>query len=76
MDTKGESLNSMADFILQLGTMCTDVEINVENNIKEASGEATEVAIANCALLHNQDKNELYKRMQRVNEISFDSDRK
>ena len=76
MDTKGESLNSMADFILQLGTMCTDVEINVENNIKEASGEATEVAIANCALLHNQDKNELYKRMQRVNEIPFDSDRK
>lgn len=76
MDIKGESLNATADFILQLGTMCTDVEISKGEQGKEASGEATEVAIANCALKHDQDKDELYERMKRVNEIPFDSDRK
>ena len=27
MDIKGEALNNTADFILELGTMCTDVEL-------------------------------------------------
>lgn len=72
MDAKGEALNDTADFILELGTMCTDVEI--EGN--EAVGEATEVAIAGCAIKHYKNKNDLYARMKRVGEIPFDSDRK
>jgi len=72
MDTKGEALNDTSDFILELGTMCTDVEI--EEN--EAIGEATEVAIASCAMEHHKNKQELYAKMKRVGEIPFDSDRK
>ena len=72
MDTKGEALNDTSDFILELGTMCTDVEI--EGN--EAIGEATEVAIASCAMEHHKNKQELYAKMKRVGEIPFDSDRK
>ena len=76
MDIKGEALNGTADFILELGTLCTDVEIKNENNIKEAVGEATEVAIANCAISHNKDREELCEKYKRVNEIPFDSERK
>ena len=76
MDIKGEALNATTDFILELGTLCTDVEIKNENNIKEAVGEATEVAIANYAILHNKDREELCEKYKRVNEIPFDSERK
>jgi len=76
MDIKGEALNDTSNFILELGTMCTDVEINNENGILEVTGEATETAIVDCALVHNKNKNELYTKMERINEIPFDSDRK
>ena len=76
MDVKGEALNATTDFILELGTLCTDVEIKNENNVKEAVGEATEVAIANYAILHNKDREELCEKYKRVNEIPFDSERK
>ena len=35
-------------FLLELGTMCTDVEISSEGNKDEFIGEATEVAIVSC----------------------------
>lgn len=76
MDSRGEALNATADFILELGTMCTDVEIEKTTEGWESIGEATEVAIANCALLHQKNKNDLYNNMKRVGEIPFDSDRK
>ena len=76
MDIKGEALEETANFILELGTMCTDVEIVQNEGKLEPSGEATEVAISNCALVHNKNKNELYLKMNRVGEIPFDSDRK
>ena len=76
MDTRGDALGSSSDFILELGTMCTDVEL-IQNGRKiETSGEATETAIVNCALIHNKNKNELYEKMNRVQEIPFDSNRK
>lgn len=76
MDIKGEAMNRTADFILELGTMCTDVEIEKIEGKWEANGEATEVAICNCAIQHNKNKNDLYINMKRINEIPFDSDRK
>lgn len=76
MDIKGEALNGTADFILELGTMCTDVEIEKTTGKWELTGEATEVAISDCAIKHHKNKNELYHNMKRINEIPFDSDRK
>ncbi len=76
MDIKGEAMNGVRDFILELGTMCTDVEIERTAVGCEAVGEATEVAISNCAIKHHKNKEELYQRMKRINEIPFDSDRK
>lgn len=60
------------EFILELGTMCTDCEI-VEN---EVTGDPTEVAIVNKALEYGINKQKLYLNMQRINDIPFDSDRK
>lgn len=60
------------EFVLELGTMCTDCEIS--NN--EVLGDPTEVAIVNKALEYGIDKEKLYANMRRINEISFDSDRK
>ena len=60
------------EFVLELGTMCTDCEIS--NN--EVLGDPTEVAIVNKALEYGIDKEKLYANMQRINEIPFDSDRK
>ena len=68
MDINGESLNMQKDFILELGTMCTDVE--------EEVGEATELAIVNAAKEQGKFKERLYQKFKRINDIPFDSDRK
>jgi len=62
-----------AEFVLELGTMCTDCNIG-ENG--EVTGDPTEVAIVNKALEYGINKNKLYLNMERINEIPFDSDRK
>ena len=59
--------------ILQYGSMCTDCNINSKN---EVDGEATEKAIVEAALKLGENKFELYKTMERVNDIPFDSGRK
>ena len=59
-------------FILELGAMCNDCKIN--NN--SSTGEPTESAIVNIALKYGINKNSLYNKMKRVNEVPFDSDRK
>lgn len=66
--------NEVARKILELGAMCTDVEIGETS--KELTGEPTEVAIVDRALKENINKQELYKTMQRVTDIPFDSNRK
>ena len=68
MDLKGESLNLQKNLILELGTMCTDVEEDV--------GEATELAIINAAREQGKYKERLYQKFTRINDIPFDSDRK
>ena len=60
--------------ILEMACMCTDCNINYST--KEVDGEATEKAIVEAALDVGIDKNELYSKMQRVNDIPFDSERK
>ncbi len=51
-------------------------DYNLKQNIKKVVGEPTEVAITNAALAMGLSKNELYAKMPRINEISFDSTRK
>lgn len=71
-DVNGIASNSSKQFILALGAMCTDC--NITGNI--AYGEPTEVAIVNCGIENGQNKEKLYKEMERVSEIPFDSERK
>ena len=68
MDLKGESLNLQKNLVLELGSMCTDVEGDV--------GEATEVAIINAAKEQGKFKERLYQKFKRINDLPFDSNRK
>ena len=52
------------EFVLELGTMCTDCIMSSDGEI---TGDPTETAI---------NKENLYRDMERVEEIPFDSDRK
>ena len=61
------------DFILELGTMCTDVQ--VQNNGK-VLGDPTEVAIVEKAMRVNKNRLALYGNFPKINEIPFDSNRK
>lgn len=71
---KFETANGKADdFILELGTMCTDVQ--VQNNGK-VLGDPTEVAIVEKAMNLNKNRLTLYSSFPKVNEIPFDSNRK
>ena len=63
-------------FIIELATLCTDCEINVENGNFIVSGEPTEKAIVESGMSSNIIKNNLEKIMPRVNESPFDSNRK
>ena len=70
------SLGSKEEIILEYGSMCTDSQIELKEGKQTAVGEPTEVAIVNAALNRNINKQELYKDMQRVKDIPFDSTRK
>ena len=61
------------EFLLRLGSMCTDCIIQEYKGKKQVTGEPTEVAIVNKALELNVDKIELYRKMPRVDEIPFNS---
>ena len=63
-------------WILELATMCTDVDVFNNNGRLEINGEPTETAIAYRAIKEGKDKNKLYEEMQRIADIPFDSDRK
>ena len=64
------------EFILELASMCTDCRIRNENNNTIISGDPTETAIVREAIDIGKDKNKLYKKMNRVQDIPFDSERK
>ncbi len=70
------SVGAKEEKILELGTMCTDVNIEKRAGRLTGIGEPTEVAIVNAALERNINKLELYKLKSRVNDIPFDSTRK
>lgn len=63
-------------FIIELATLCTDCEINVENGNKVVTGEPTEKAIVEEGVNIGCIKNELEIIMPRINEVPFDSNRK
>lgn len=79
---KVENLNRMyiADdekrFILELASMCTDVQVVSGKGLEEVSGEPTEVAIVNMANEMGMNKQFLEEKMRRIEEIPFDSERK
>lgn len=70
------SLGAKENKILELGSMCTDSQIEVKEGKSVVIGEPTEVAIVNAALARNINKMELYKISNRVQDIPFDSNRK
>ncbi len=63
-------------FIIELATLCTDCDVNVENGVVKVSGEPTEKAIVEECINVGSTKNRLENFMPRVNEIPFDSNRK
>ena len=61
---------------MELGTMCTDCKVYNKKGKIEIVGEPTEMAIVDVAIRNGKNKEGLYKLMPRINEISFDSNRK
>lgn len=66
--------NEEKNFLLEMGTMCTDVEFDYKN--KNYIGEPTELAIVNSANSSGIYKKDLEEQNIRCNEIPFDSERK
>ncbi|MBQ3409573.1 MAG: calcium-translocating P-type ATPase, PMCA-type [Clostridia bacterium] len=62
-----------SDFILELATMCTSVQL--QNN-GEILGDPTEIAIVQKANDLSKNRNDLYLKYPKINEIPFDSNRK
>ena len=63
-------------FIIELATLCTDCDINVESGVPQVSGEPTEKAIVEECINMGTVKDKLENFMPRINEIPFDSNRK
>ena len=73
------------NFLLELGSMCTDVTLGIRNQTNEkynlgeiyiAGGEPTEKAIVQKALDSNINKEKLYREYERITDIPFSSERK
>ena len=64
------------DFILKLGSMCTNCYIEKEKGKLRITGDPTEIAIVQEALNKNINKDEIYEKEERIDEIPFDSNRK
>ena len=59
-----------------LSCMCTDCEIEYKRNDIKIQGEATEVALVRNSYKFGENKEQLCKEFERINEIPFDSNRK
>ncbi len=64
------------EFVTELACMCTDCSTVYKDGKIEIKGEPTEIAIVQQAFANHKDKNQLYQKMPRINEIPFDSNRK
>ena len=62
--------------LLKLASMCTDCNVINNNGKLIAEGEPTECAIVNSALQEGINKEEIYRKEKRINEVPFDSERK
>ena len=60
----------------KLSAMCTDCDITYEKGEIKIRGEPTEIALVQKAIDVNYNKLDLYKKMPRVEELPFDSNRK
>ena len=63
-------------YLLKIASMCTDCNITYKDGKQIVEGEPTEVAIVNAALEIGENKEEVYKKEERINDIPFDSKRK
>ena len=72
-----KTMASSPKMLLELGSMCTDCMIKKDENGRlMAVGEPTEAAIVNMALNESINKEDLYKKMPRISELPFESNRK
>ena len=62
--------------VLELATMCTDVEISYDDGKTIISGDPTEIAIVEECNKIGKTKKSLYNQFERINDIPFDSSRK
>ena len=60
----------------KLSAMCTDCDITYEKGEIKIRGEPTEIALVQKAIDMNYNKLDLHKKMPRVEELPFDSNRK
>ncbi len=63
-------------FTLQLGTMCTDCNVEKTKGKIRIIGDPTEIAIVDAAIRNGDDKKTLYEKRERIQDIPFDSNRK
>ena len=68
--------NDEKQFVLELASMCTDVQIINNKGVEQISGEPTELAIVNAANDIGMNKQLLEENMKRIEELPFDSERK
>lgn len=71
-----EVYENQSNFAAMLGMMCTDVDLKYENGKQSLIGEPTEKAIVQFGIDKGFSKKDLYEKMERINEIPFDSNRK
>ena len=62
--------------LIELGTLCTDGSVELENGKEKHIGDPTETSIVAAALRMGVSKDELGREHPRAAEIPFDSDRK
>ena len=65
-----------SNFAIELGTMCTDVEVSYDEGKVNISGDPTEIAIVEECIKNGKTKKNLYNQFERINDIPFDSSRK
>ena len=71
-----EVYENQLNFAVELGMMCTDVELKLEKGKESLIGEPTEKAIVQYGISKGFNKQNLYEKMERISEIPFDSTRK
>ena len=69
-------MSQNSNFVIELATMCTDVEISYDEGKTNISGDPTEIAIVEECYKRGKTKKSLYNQFERINDIPFDSSRK